>query len=304
MSNNYYNNFYNNTDKDDKDLPPPYNQFSPQTSISSSSASTYTAGVNVPIAANDNRTREEKYREIINRHEISLYYSQKLQSLYSFKIVFIFDDSGSMNTSLNESPLNTSMYKATRWDELQYFSKISIELANIFNENGSDAYFLNRPAVRNVKNIDQLMPHFHSRPAGFTPLTRVLKNVLNDNCSRFLQEGKLLIVIITDGEPTDDNGKVDIRDFKRALKDRHRNVYTTIVSATDDHTTMKYLDDWDVTIPRLDVVDDFRSERAQIMKHKGSGYRFTFGDYVVKSMVGSIDSSIDHKDEATNCSVS
>jgi hypothetical protein len=301
MSNNYYNNNYYNTDRDDKDPPPPYNQFSPQSSYSSSTASTSMA---VPVAPNDNLTREEKFRDIINRHEISLYYSQKLQSLSLFKIVFIFDDSGSMNTSLNDSPLNTSSFKATRWDELQYFSKISIELANIFNENGSDAYFLNRPVVKNIRSISQLMPYFQSRPNGFTPLTRVLKNVLNDNCSHFVQEGKLLIVIITDGEPTDEHGKVDVRDFKRALKDRHRNVYTTIVSATDDDTTMKYLDDWDVTIPRLDVVDDFRSERAQIMRHKGSDYRFTFGDYVVKSMVGSIDSSMDRKDEATNCSVS
>jgi hypothetical protein len=296
MSNNYYNNYYN-TDKDDKDPPPPYNQFSPQSSFSSTSTAV------APMTSNESLTREERYRDIINRHEISLYYSQKLQSLCLFKIVFIFDDSGSMNTSLNESPLNSSSFKATRWDELQYFSKISIELANIFNENGSDVYFLNRPVVRNIRSTDQLMPYFQSRPAGFTPLTRVLKNVLNDNSAHFLQEGKLLIVIITDGEPTDENGKVDIRDFKRALKDRHRNVYTTIVSATDDYTTMKYLDDWDVTIPRLDVIDDYRSERAQVMRHKGSSYRFTFGDYVVKSMVGSIDFSMDHKDEATNCMI-
>ena len=42
--------------------------------------------------------KEHKYREIINKYEISHFFSQKLQVLFSYKIVFIFDDSGSMNT--------------------------------------------------------------------------------------------------------------------------------------------------------------------------------------------------------------
>ncbi len=114
---------------------------------------------------------------------------------------------------------------------------------------------------------------------------------------------KLLIIIVTDGEPTDDNGHVDIKNFKKALKSRHRNVFTTIVSATDDDQTMRYLDEWDISIPNLDVVDDFRNERAQILRTQGSHFRFSFGDYCVKSMVGSIDRSIDKKDEAKLCSI-
>jgi hypothetical protein len=44
--------------------------------------------------------REEKYREIIFKHEISNEFADKLQQLQGFKVVFIFDDSGSMNTVL------------------------------------------------------------------------------------------------------------------------------------------------------------------------------------------------------------
>ena len=35
----------------------------------------------------------------------------------------------------------------------------------------------------------------------------------------------------------------------------------------------------------MDVTDDYTSEKDQIKKIKGKKYRFSFGDYVVKSMV-------------------
>jgi len=66
-------------------------------------------------------SREEKYRNIIQKYGISQEYSNVLQRLRDFKIVFIFDDSGSMNSIVHESPLNNlnrnNMLKATRWDE-------------------------------------------------------------------------------------------------------------------------------------------------------------------------------------------
>ena len=51
-------------------------------------------GYNVP---GQFKSREERFREIIEKHEISVDFSQRLQQLQGFKIVFIFDDSGSMN---------------------------------------------------------------------------------------------------------------------------------------------------------------------------------------------------------------
>ena len=33
------------------------------------------------------------------------------------------------------------------------------------------------------------------------------------------------------------------------------------------------------------VIDDYNSERKEIRRKKGSKYRFSYGDYVVKSMV-------------------
>ena len=71
-------------------------------------------------------SREEMYREIIQKYEINRTFADKLQMLQGFKIVFVFDDSGSMKNTLDDSPLNksSSLMKATRWDELQYFANI------------------------------------------------------------------------------------------------------------------------------------------------------------------------------------
>ena len=62
---------------------------------------------------------------------------------------------------------------------------------------------------------------------------------------------------------------------------------------------MKYLNNWDQTIPRLDVVDDFRSEKLEILRVQGSTFKFSFGDYIVKSLIGAIDPEMDSLDEVS-----
>ena len=240
----------------------------------------------------------DKLQEIIQKYEISQLFSNKLNILSSFRITFIFDDSGSMQTQLNESPLNHGLYKATRWDELQHFAKISIEIANVYNTNGVDVHFLNRPYIKNVKSVNDLKNSFEKQPNGYTPLTQVLNDVLF-NYGNLKDKTNLLIIIVTDGEPTTSTGLVDINGFKQCLKQRDSNTYTTIVSCTDQDQTMEYLNNWDKTIPRLDVVDDFRSEKQEIMRAQGSKFQFSFGDYIIKSLIGSIDPEMDRLDETS-----
>lgn len=252
-----------------------------------------------------NDTREDRYSQLIHKHEINNDFANRLKQLQGFKVVFIFDDSGSMNTVLNDSPLNdnTSDRLATRWDELQCFANISIEIASVFDPNGCDIYFLNRTPspIKHVRMPSDLAVHFNLKPNGYTPLAKVLQNVLDDNTPLTLNEKKLLIIIATDGEPTDDTGKVAIKQFKSCLLKRGPNVFTTIVVCTDDDASVNYLNKWDRSIKNLDVVDDFRNERQEIRKVKGSSFKFSFGDYVVKSLIGSIDEELDKLDESDCC---
>lgn len=56
-------------------------------------------------------SHDKKLRDLILKYEIGSKFSTKLKSLENFKIVFVFDDSGSMHFKLNDSPLNTSSAK-------------------------------------------------------------------------------------------------------------------------------------------------------------------------------------------------
>ena len=79
----------------------------------------------------------------------------------------------------------------------------------MFESKGSDVYFLNRSPspIKNVLQPQDLLAHFNLKPNGYTPLARVLRNVLDDHATPQLTEKKLLIIVATDGEPTDDSGK-------------------------------------------------------------------------------------------------
>ena len=102
------------------------------------------------------------------------------------------------------------------------------------------------------------------------------------------------------GEPTNEFGNVDITEFKNSLINRPfiDRVFISVVACTDDDSSMLYLNEWDRTIKNLDVVDDYRNERKEIRRERGHHFTFSYGDFVVKSLVGSVDQKIDMLDES------
>lgn len=244
--------------------------------------------------------REDIYRTIVQKYEISQDFARRMQMLQGFKTVFIFDDSGSMKAPLEDSPLNQagSMLRASRWDELKYFAEISIEIASVFDSNGCDVHFLNKGPFNKIMHASQLEQQFREGPGGYTPLANAFNAVLSQNRDE-IREKKLLVIVVTDGQPTDTVGNVDIKGFKNVLQSRSPmdRIFCTIVACTDDDSCIDYLDKWDRQIPNLDVCDDYRTERQQIRKVQGSQHTFSYGDYVVKSLIGAIDPELDQADE-------
>ena len=41
---------------------------------------------------------------------------------------------------------------------------------------------------------------------------------------------------------------------------------------------MSYLNNWDKIIPNLDVIDDYKSEREEVLACQGASFPFSFGD--------------------------
>lgn len=78
-----------------------------------------------------------------------------------------------------------------------------------------------------------------------------------------------MIIIATDGQPTDQFGSTDIDGLERVLKYERKEperALITFCACTDDDQAVGYLNKWDAKIPFVDVCDDYRSEREEIWR--------------------------------------
>ena len=230
---------------------------------------------------------EAELNDICAYHEINPMFLNYLIKMVNYKIVIIGDDSGSMNRLTNLGD--------TRWDELCKFIHTVFSLTKFVENNPIDIYFLNRPSILNVKRMEDISMAFENRPKGYTPIVPVLKNILNQPLGDY--EGRI-IIIATDGEPTDEYNKVNIEQLKNTLTfERSGADYITFLACTDDKDCLKYLNKWDKEIINVDVVDDFISEREEVLLAQGEDFRFTYADYVVKIVMGCVIHELDILDE-------
>ncbi|KAL0221887.1 hypothetical protein RCL1_001741 [Eukaryota sp. TZLM3-RCL] len=239
----------------------------------------------------------ERFKHLVAKYEISDKMAMYLRELENFDIVIIADDSGSMSTPL--APVSALSQPMTRWAELKQQISIISEIATCLDDDGIDLYFLNRNGKSNVTNPSELDPFFAVPPAGCTPIVDCMRRVMNDKKSvlnNAERSKKLLLIIVTDGQPTTRTGQLDISSFERELRNRPENVYTTIVACTDDDSCMNYLNNLDNSVKNLDVVDDYVNERKEVREHMGSDFSFSYGDYIVKILCGSFTPELDNLD--------
>ena len=213
-------------------------------------------------------SRGDKIDRLFQKYEISHLFREKLEILSDFKIVFIVDDSGSMNT-----PLEDSSPHSTRWDEL----KQVVETADIGSIYSSlDINFLNRSGMIQVSDFNQVSHLFTESPNGTTPLSNSLLNVL-----RMYQNygSKILIVIATDGVPND----LDL--FKRTLINKnHSKFYVSFLACSDNDKDVGYLNELDKNVPN--DVDDYISEKKEVLKAQGKSFSYTYADHVARLLLG------------------
>jgi hypothetical protein len=249
-----------------------------------------------------NEARLNKFKNIIIKYEINYDFAFRLRALEGFEIVMILDDSSSMSTLIIDRDQNLSPFSQLprRWDELKHVVSIVVDLASTLDPDGIDIHFLNRPPLLHVTDSSQLNETFSRLPNGPSPITRVLSEVLNIKRSH-IHDRKLLILIATDGLPTDDHGQNDLRRLEKVLRDERYpsvdRIYITFIACTNDLQSVSYLNAFDKKIPYVDVLDDYQSERAEILSVQGRNFPFSYGDYVVKILMGSIDQWFDQLDE-------
>ncbi len=82
----------------------------------------------------------------------------------------------------------------------------------------------------------------HRIPSGPTPIVPVLRQILQDK-KKEIEERKLLILLATDGAPTDYQGHVKVDELRRVLKyeriptDR---IPVTIIACTGKYQTFQF----------------------------------------------------------------
>ena len=213
----------------------------------------------------------EAFRAVCQKYEIGEFFARKLKQLEGWEIVLILDDSGSMNTPLKDQGGASAFARSiTRWDELKNTVSIIVDIGAVMDKDGLDLYFLNRATMHHVTSSAQLQQVFAAHPTGLTPITPVLKHVLQEKKAVALEKN-MLVIIATDGAPTNAQGEVDTAALKHVLVSERNidKVCVTFLACTDDDSTIGYLNEWDNKIPRLDVCDDYHSERAEVLKAQG-----------------------------------
>ncbi|CAF2813115.1 unnamed protein product [Rotaria sp. Silwood2] len=224
----------------------------------------------------------DRLRAVAARYEINDTLTQHLNILQQFKIVVLCDDSDSMNTLVDGTT-------DTRWDELRSIVRIVIEIGTVFDSNGIDVHFLNRSSMPNVTDTQQVVESFSQRPAGVTPLTPVLRRIFQSTASKPTSDKRLLVIVVTDGAPTDPNGNVDVQSLENLMcNERQGNTtYVTFV-CTDDESSTAYLSKWHLTMMNFNVVDNYTTERVTVRHSRGYKYPFSFGDYVAKALLTAV----------------
>ncbi len=236
------------------------------------------------------RTIEQKRQmleQLARDHDINPSFKDKLWQINETHIILLCDDSGSMNAQVDGQT-------KTRWDELKKAVLEILDIALIFDPIGMDVHFLNRAPQPSVKFTEQITQSFRAPPNGGTPLVTKLTTL--EQMYRGMPYSKLLI-IATDGEPSDDQSP-NYSNLKQCMARLIQQGYHIgFLVCTDNDSQVRYINDIDRQYQQVDVTDDYKTELREVRRAQGRNFKFSYGDYIVKLLVGSIDHTMDQLDE-------
>jgi len=241
-----------------------------------------TAATTVPVATDPKAAEyEARFQVLVKQHELNQKVATQLkQVLSTCEIVLLCDDSGSMASPIKEENADPfAVSKTTRWLELKKLAASLIEITTAVNQKGIDIYFFNRPTLRGVTSVAGLQTVFSSAPSGGTPLCTTLQQIYSDKKS--ISFANLLIVVITDGEPSDGSRA----QLFTVLSNKPANVHVSFAECTDQEEDMQYLDEWDGKIRNFDNTDDYREELKRVRTANGRTFKFDYNDYVIKILL-------------------
>ncbi len=243
-----------------------------------------------------------QFDEFLRKYEIQDLYARNMRNiLCGLKKVFVIDNSGSMNHVLKHTPLNSSEFGGVvkRKNELQEFVKLTIPFLALDAEDGIDFWFLNdrygQPGPEVLPNVHvwNTVKDYLDIANGRTPLIGTLEKIFKHYSNTIEEEG-ILLIVSTDGDPTDGSPK----DLYALLKNRKHpeKCIVNFLVCTDNDQDVDYLNKIDAECPYVDVTDDYFSERNEVLKAR-KVKMFTYNDYIAKACIGAASKEIDEADE-------
>jgi len=242
------------------------------------------------------RAKSIDYNLLANKFNISREIVYDLCALALYDIVILVDDSGSMNMD-------------DRRDDLEIIASRIAYVASLFDDDGIDIRFLNNRKEHNVKSEEQASQIIKNIPfSGMTPLGESLEQyvlrpfVINKIQSRTFEK-PLLVYVLTDGEPTNKNKPREvILNMKNYLQQTNFGAHAVsyqFAQIGNDLKAQKYLheldDDHEVG-KLIDCTSSFEMEQDEWQKNTGTDLPVEI--YLLKLMLGAIDSSYDEKDSS------
>lgn len=244
---------------------------------------------------------EAALQQICQEFEMKPQYLPSLHSLLSYDVALICDDSGSMALAADADNPNLS-----RWAELKQAVQIILRVTAAMGKI-VDVYFINRGVFRGVSCWADIAPQFIRPPGGMTNTVAVMQQLWSDRQAGGVMQRPLVVHLFTDGHPTNAFGNEDMNTFAQWLRCRPaiQNTYFAILLCTDDeevcnmYRPLEYRVQgrfgWTGStcgIQGVDVTEDYRGEKRDILALRGPRYSFTFGDFIAKCLVGVIDPQV------------
>jgi len=230
-------------------------------------------------------SERQRFEAFVRSHEVQPAVADDLFGvLTTTRLVLLLDDSGSMNTPVMD-PAKPLQFGVTRWTELLRLAACFVEMVTSVSTEGIDVHFMNRAGVPKVTDVSQLAPCFVDKPSGGTPLLGNLRSIFRQYEQEAVRGRRILVAVITDGEPTD--GSVDNL-FNLLKNERHQNIHISLAECNDNEEEMAYLDGWDRSLVNFDNTDDYNMELRRVKQWNGPDYKFSFMDYTVKIALGSL----------------
>ncbi len=190
-----------------------------------------------------------------------------LEFLYDFNLVFVIDDSSTMN-EIVKRPIELSFQSnLSKWDELKLIFGTLTEI--VPNLNKSEIYLLD------------------DKPLGMNSIDKLFKVVLANHEKKENQTKNLLIIFLTDVKVTQDLNKSD--NLSQTLYGLPSNVYTCIINFSEDEQTNEYLNRLSCLLPN--VTNDDLSSIRNVVEQQASidpnKFRFNYADYLAKLLIES-----------------